>query len=253
MSDEIPNVLNYGGGTQTVAMCVLIANGILPRPDRIVMADTSREVQSTFDYLEAHTRPLMRSVGLEIEIAPHTLATVDLYSHKGTLLLPVFTDEAKFSSWCSGEWKTEVIHRHLRATGVAGECVNWVGYAFDEKRRWKGKNLIDGPWRLLLPLVDRMITTADCQRIIRHAGLPRPPKSRCFMCPNQPNAEWRELREGSPAEFEAACVIDEAVRDDDEFGTVYLHQSRVPLREADLDAPDRREPDRQCSLGLCFV
>jgi hypothetical protein len=32
-------VLNYGGGRQTVAICILIARGILPKPDRIVIAE----------------------------------------------------------------------------------------------------------------------------------------------------------------------------------------------------------------------
>src|SRR5205823_5953839 len=44
-------VLAYGGGTQTVGMCLLVGTGSLPRPDRIVMADTGREVRSTFAYL----------------------------------------------------------------------------------------------------------------------------------------------------------------------------------------------------------
>ena len=247
-------VLNYGGGSQTVTICVLIAEGILPRPDRIVMADTSREVESTWDYLEQHIRPYLsrHDLDVEVEVAPHTLATCDLYSYKGTLLIPVFTATGKMSSWCSGEWKTEVVRRHLRASGVKS-ATQWIGYAHDERRRWKDKPIEEGPWRLRFPLVEMMLVKADCPRIIRKAGLPLPRKSRCSICPNQPNAEWRELRDGSPEEFEAACRLDEQIRDDDDEHAVFLHQSRVPLREADLDAPDRKEPSRQCTLGLCFV
>lgn len=36
-------ILNYGGGRQTVAMCILIKRGVLPRPDHIIIADTGRE------------------------------------------------------------------------------------------------------------------------------------------------------------------------------------------------------------------
>lgn len=43
-------VLSYGGGVQTVAMVALVLQGRLPRPDMIVIADTSREKQSTWDY-----------------------------------------------------------------------------------------------------------------------------------------------------------------------------------------------------------
>ena len=242
-------VLNYGGGWQTVATCVLIAEGVLPRPDRIVVADTSREAQTTWDYLESHVRPYLSKARLSVEVAPHTLATVDLYSHKGTLLIPAFTATGKLSSWCSGEWKTAVVRRYLRSVGVTS-ATQWIGYAYDEKRRWQGKPTEDGPWRLRFPLVEARIVKADCPKIIRNAGLPTPFHSRCFMCPNQPNAEWRTI---SPEEFEAACRLDEMIREEDEFGAVYLHESRVPLREADLSAPDRKEPSRQCTLGVCFV
>jgi hypothetical protein len=246
-------VLNYGGGEQTVAICVMIAEGVLPRPHRIVMADTSREVSSTWNYLTEHVRPYLERHSLPaVEVASHDLATVDIYSHKGTLLLPVFHTTGKMSAWCSGEWKTEVVHRHLRSSGVTS-ATQWIGYAYDEPRRWKGKCLEDAPWRIAFPLVDRMIVKADCPVIIKKAGLPPVRKSRCFMCPNQPNAEWRELRDHSPEEFEAACRIDEEVREDDEFGSVFLHESKVPLRVADLEAADRKEPNRQCTLGICFV
>jgi hypothetical protein len=246
-------VLNYGGGSQTVCMCVLIAEGVLPRPDRIVIANTGREVKSTWDYLSNHVTPYLASHGLSVEIASHELATVDLYSMKeNTILLPVFTATGKMSSWCSGEWKTAVVRRHLRSSGVAS-ATQWIGYAYDEKRRWSGKATEDGPWRLRFPLVELRIVQADCAVIIKKAGLPPVRKSRCWMCPNQPNAEWRQLRDESPLEFEEACVMDEQIREDDEEKAFFLHQSRVPLREADLEAADRKVPSRQCTLGTCFV
>lgn len=247
-------VLNYGGGLQTVCVCVLIAEGVLPRPDRIVMADTSREVQSTWDYLHEDIQPYLEKHGLPaVEIAKHELATVDLYSSKSsTILIPVFTETGKLSSWCSGEWKTEVVKRHLRATGVKS-ATQWIGYAFDETKRWKDKPTEDGPWRLRFPLVELGIVKIDCNVIAKKAGLRAARKSRCWCCPNQPNEEWRQLRDELPEQFELACKLDEEVRADDDRNGVFLHQDRVPLREADLDRKDRKEPDRQCSLGICFV
>jgi hypothetical protein len=70
------------------------------------------------------------------------------------------------------------------------------------------------------------------------------------------NTEWRHVRDEYPAEFQLACQLDEEVRVEDlERGGsgVWLHASRVPLREADLDADDGREEGRQCGLGLCMV
>lgn len=241
-------VLSYGGGRQTVAMLVLVCEGKLPRPDRIVMADTSREVGSTFDYLRSTMQPYLDEHGLVVEIAPHTLATVDLYAHNGDLLLPVYTETGKLSTYCSNEWKARVVQRYLRADGVKS-ATQWIGFALDERKRWD-KPADNGPWKRRFPLVELMVTSADCPVIIRNAGLSEPRKSRCWNCPHQNNAEWAEL---PPSEFEAACNLDDELRENDGRGGVFLHQSRVPLREADLSAPDRREPNRQCGLGLCMI
>jgi hypothetical protein len=246
-------VLNYGGGRQTVAICVLIARGILPKPDVIVMADTSRENPMTWEYLENYTRPLMREHGLEIEVASHDLATVDVYSGNGDLLLPVFTQEGKLSGFCSNEWKKRVCDRHLRAKGLKGGT-RWIGMALDEKRRWhKLHNIAEGKWTTVCPLVDLMLNTESCLAIIKAAGLPVPHHSACWMCPHKSNAEWRVIRDGYPEKFAEAVKLDDEIRANDEQGGVFLHHSRKPLGEADLDIEETKEVHRQCSLGMCFV
>lgn len=243
-------VLNYGGGTQTIATCILVVRGILPRPEFVIAADTGREVRSTWEYMEAHARPLLAQVGLDVEVAPHDLATVDLYGHNGTLLLPVFTPTGKFSTYCSNEWKAYVVDRYLRARGIKRET-HWIGFSADERRRVKPEK--PGPCQRAYPLLDLMLTRSDCERIILDAGLPLPEKSACLMCPHRSNVEWRAVRDQCPDQWAEAIRIDEEIRDADELGAVYLHQSRVPLAEADLDAPDRKVPTRQCGLGACFV
>jgi hypothetical protein len=76
------------------------------------------------------------------------------------------------------------------------------------------------------------------------------------MCPHKANPEWRTIRDQYPDEWAAACDLDDEIRAEDvaNGGTgVYLHHSRVPLRDADLDMPERPEAVRQCGLGMCFV
>lgn len=250
-----PVILSYGGGRQTVALCILVHKGIVPRPDRIVIADTGREKGSTWEWMDRYTVPLMREVGLEIEVARRELAKVDLYSHKGDILMPVFTQTGKLPAWCSNEWKQYVVERHLREQGVA-TGTKLIGYALDEGRRIK-KLSTKGKWPPSFPLAERCLTKAHCVRIIEGFGWPVPPPSACFMCPNMTNEEWREVRDNRPDEFEKACQVDEELRGYDiENGRdgVFVHQSLKPLREADLDAPDRMpEGARQCSFGDCFV
>lgn len=243
-------VLSYGGGIQTIALLVLCARGVLPTPDRIVFADTGREVASTFAYLDQHARPVAAALGREIEIATSDQRRVDLYGHNGDLLLPAFTTTGKLQSFCSTEWKARVVERHLRATGVTG-AVSWIGFSLDERHRVKGTGR--PPWYRRYPLLELGLTRTDCERVIQAAGLPLPSKSRCWMCPHQSNAEWREVRDEWPAEWRQAVALDAEIRAADERGGVFLHASRRPLAEADLETPDRREPGRQCGLGACWV
>lgn len=106
---HVTTILNYGGGRQTIAMLVMIAKGVFPRPDYVVCADTGREIQSTWDYLEAVARPYCAPHGIEIHVAPHSLSTVDLYGLNGDLLVPAYTPTGKLPKFCSTEWKTRVV------------------------------------------------------------------------------------------------------------------------------------------------
>ncbi len=247
-----PDVLSYGGGIQTVAMCLLVEQGILPPPARIVAADTGREVQSTWDYLHEIVRPRMARIGLDVEVAPHSLATVDLYAKNGDVLLPVFTKTGKFPTFCSIEWKARVVQRHLRAQDIHDARI-WIGFSVEERKRVKAR--APGLWQRTYPLLDLMLTRNDCEHVISAAGLPLPSKSSCFMCPHRNNAEWREVRDHFPEQFAEAIQIDQEIRDADEQGGVYLHRSLLPLNQVDLDAPETRSgaPVRQCGLGMCFV
>lgn len=250
-------VMNYGGGRQTTAMLILVKRGILPRPDLIVIADTERENPSTWEYREEVTEPLAQSMGLTIEIAPRSLAYVDLYAHNGDLLLPVYTATGKMSAFCSTEWKQRVVRRYLREQHGVHSATAWIGYALDERKRYKPtKEDATGPWYRSVPLLDLGLTKRDCRQVITDAGLPMPPPSACWMCPNKPNEEWRYLRDNYPPEFEQACQLDEEIRAEDQdrgHPGVWLHHSRQPLRTADLEADDRGDESRQCGLGMCFV
>lgn len=241
-------ILSYGGGIQTVAMCVLVATGKLPKPDLVIAADTGREMPTTWEYAETYMRPLLASVGLELHIAGHELATVDIYAHNGDLLVPVYTDTGKLPTFCSNEWKQRVVERYARRLGYAtSDLIAWIGFSQEERRRVKS---YDGR---RYPLLELMMTRADCERVILDAGLPLPSKSRCYMCPHQHNSEWREVR-AIPELWELAIGLDREVRENDDRNAVYLHRDRIPLEQAVLDAPTVKEvEERQCGLGLCFV
>lgn len=242
-------VLSYGGGRQTVAMVALVVSGVLPRPERIVIADTGREKTSTWDYLSTVIQPLLAQHGMCVEIAPRSLSYTDLYAKNGDLLIPAYTRTGKLSAFCSSEWKQRVVARYMRGLGVQ-QYDSWIGFALDERKRVKSTA------GRVFPLLDLSLTKRDCIDIVGRAGLPLPVASACYMCPNLHNEEWRQVRDNYPADFEAACLLDENIREQDLFtgGTgLWLHHSRVPLREVDLSTVDRQETSSQCGLGMCFV
>lgn len=246
-------VLSYGGGINTAAMCALVVEGKLPRPDHLVIADTGREATATWDYLSEVMQPYLATVGLHVDIAPHTLATVDLYSHQGKMLMPMFTTQAgngevgKLPTYCSTEWKQRVVRRWLREQGVE-QCQSWIGYTIDEIERVKPSD-VDWDERVF-PLVDLMLTRGDCKRILDRAGLPVPPHSACWMCPHRTNAEWRFLRDEYPDDWQAALVLESEIREADP--DLWLHREGVPLDEADIEQEDDVQ-HTQCGLGMCFV
>lgn len=253
---------SYGGGTQSVAIAVLVAQGKLPKPEVVAIADTSREGSETWEYTDQWVRPMLREVGVEIHVVPHSLATVDLYggSDDETLLIPAYTKDGALSTYCSGEWKRDPVARFLRSLGYGPQrpVRTWIGISVDEIGRMKPSRT---EWQELYhPLIwDVQMRREHCRELVEKAGLPTPPKSSCWMCPYRRNAQWRRLRDHYPQDFENACRLDEEVRAKDKQGGVWLHESRIPLREADLTADP--EPPlfslfgevKGCDSGMCWV
>lgn len=249
-----PVVWSSGGGVQSTAIAALICDGRLPRPDMAVMADTGREYAPVMDYLRETTIPALKAVGVDLHIASHDLATVDLWSGKDgdTLLIPAFTDKSgrkgKLDKFCSQEWKKRVVQRFCKANGIT-DADQWIGFTIDEMDRMRVYR--EGrPWQHVYPLVDLKMTRGDCLALISRAGWPPPPRSSCWMCPFRSDEEWSLMKEESPGDFEKAVALEAEIRTRDEH--VYLHRSLVPINEVDLT----REPDlfsKPCNAGGCFT
>ncbi len=235
---------------QSVATGVLIRQGILPRPDFSGIADTSRERQATWDYMTNHLQPYLDPIGVKIEVIPHDMAPCDMYSKNGDMVVPAYTLEGRLGAFCSGMWKRDVFERWLRTKGVK-TATFWLGFSLDEMRRATGKAHRD--WlQPQYPLIDKLITREGCLSIIEKAGLPRPPKSRCWCCPHQNEEEWEEVR-ANPEEWAKAVQLDKDIREVDEQHALYLHSSRVPLELADLTVDETFPLFRQCQDAGCWT
>lgn len=247
---------SYGGGTQSLAIAILVSQGRLPKPSLAVMVDTAREASETWEYHERYAVPLLASIGLTVEIASHDLATVDLYSHKGQLLIPAYTGTSgKLDTFCSNEWKARVVQRHLRSKGYGPKrpVVTWLGMSLDEVERLRPSSTKwqKHHWPLCF---DARMTRGDCIALIHSFGWPDPPKSSCWMCPYRRNAQWTRLRDHYPEDWDKAVKLDQEIRERDSEHAIYLHHSHVPLDQANLDVDEIKElPLFGCDTGFCWT
>jgi hypothetical protein len=247
-------VWSFGGGVQSVALLVLIAESKLAKPERVIMSDTGRESSLTWQYTRGHAIPLLESLGLTLEIASHELATVDLYSHKGTLLIPAFTQTGKFSTYCSSEWKKLVNRRYLRSQGYGPEkpIRMWFGMSLDEIERMR---VSDVDWiENWYPLCfDEKLRRHECILTIERFGLPIPPKSACWMCPNRSDTEWLQQKQEAPDDHRKAVELDKTIRELDQMKELYLHDSRMPLDEVEFSVVDKPKTPMEDCANFCWT
>jgi len=246
-----------GGGRQSAGIAALIALGRLPKPDYACMVRLEGEIHTTWPYVDTYIRPAMARMGVPFTAIDRAeYATKDFWGGADgeTILLPVYTNQSgkpsKLTEFCSGEWKREVNQRWAaRQPGWKDRGVDvWLGISLDEstRRRNARRQWIAPAYPLLDVLPTRL---GGCLEAVREAGWPEPPRSRCYWCPNQSDHEWGQL---TPEEWEAACDLDDDIRETDP--NAFLHRKMIPLRlvtlETTSDQPDLFSGG--CRAGMCF-
>jgi hypothetical protein len=237
-------VWSSGGGTQSCAIAALIVRGEL-RPDISVIVDTEREVSQTWQYHNAIIVPALAAVGVKIHrVEKSKYAKVDLLGGKNgnTVLLPVFSlhdgKQNKLPTRCSNEWKARVVQRFVRELMPKAKGFDiWLGISRDEAHRMKVGHT--GKWQYRHPLIDngRMMSRQDCISLIKSMGWPEPPRSRCWMCPNQSPREWKDLRDNYPAEYQQAMEL----------------EKRLHNIDATMKLEDPKGSQGSCMSGYCLL
>jgi hypothetical protein len=166
---------------------------------------------------------------------------------------------------CTADFKIAVLLKEQRklAQIKRGQkevtSTTWIGISYDEMQRMKVSRVkwCQHRW----PLIERKIRREDCLAWMQAHGYPKPPRSACVYCPFHSNAEWRRLRDEEPAEFARAVQFEQDLQQvkrnsDNLKGVPFLHDSLVPLSDADLsDSHDPRQNDlfqNECE-GMCGV
>ncbi len=248
------SVWSSGGGVQSTAIAVLILQGRIEPPDFAVIADTERELHTTWGYLNKYTGPAMAAIGVPIHrVEKSRYATVDLYggAEKKSLLIPAFTtkgdDIGKLPGYCSNEWKARVIQRWATQEQKLKAVTLWMGISTDEQRR--ASNPV-GKWQKRYPLIELNLSRNDCLNLVMDFGWPEPPRSSCWMCPNHREGEWQWQKDNAPTDHLKAIAFDADIRKVD--ADAWLHPSAKPLGDVTFEQSND-VMFGGCQTGLCFV
>ena len=274
-------VLSLGAGVQSTWTFLMSCRAELPKLDAAIMGDTKRERRKTYRHVEwlidqgaQHGIPVIvasRGDLKEDYLAGPVRGGRARGASRGASL-PIWTKSEDASEaeglvrrMCTKEYKIEVVRREIRrllglkpGARVPPDVMveQWFGITTDETRRMR---LSEVRWIThRYPLVfDVPMSRAACVAALKEHYPDHPvPRSSCYFCPFHSDAEWRDLRDGDPDEWEDAVAFDRAIRNQvDLRHQAYLHRSCVPLGEADLNDPDPKQGNlwNQECLGMCGV
>lgn len=249
--------ISLGAGIQSSAMLTLSAEGVLPKVDYAIFADTGWEPKAVYDHLDRLEREIAEPAGITLlrvssgnirsdALNPdHRFASMPLY------ILNQDGRPGMTRRQCTGEYKVKPIKKRVRdllgypyptrvPKGVFVE--QWIGISTDEFHRAKDADV--KYMRNVHPLIDMGWSRSDCVHYLTSLGLSDTPKSSCLGCPFHGNAQWRHIRDTSPSEWADVVEFDAAIRKGNAranargnklLGEAFLHRARVPLSQAPID------------------
>lgn len=265
---------SFGGGQQSVAALVLAATGRIDFPVFLFanVGDDS-EHPETLRYLAEYARPYAAQHGIELVELSRIGRSGPRRGEVRTLLADLERPDSKSipipvhmdgggpgTRQCTDRHKIKVIADELARRGATEEhpATVGIGISLDEIHRANNRTRIPHE-TVVYPLLELGLRRTDCQRIIRDAGLPVPPKSACWFCPMKRPSEWHELRRTQPELFDRACALEDQLVDRRaRLGKdpAYLTALGRPLRQAIPDGVDLLpfdEADGLCDSGWCMT
>lgn len=202
---------SFGGGVQSTAVLVLAAQQAL-QYDAFLFANVGADSENpaTLRYMDTVTRPFAQRWGINlIELSkvrrdktPETLLQRLQHSTRSIGIPMRMSNGAPGNRQCTGDFKIGVVAKWLREHGAtkSDPATVGLGISTDELHRARTSSRI--AYELLeYPLLAKRLSRSDCVRLIQEAGLPLPPKSACWFCPFQNDAQWRQLKHDSPELF----------------------------------------------------
>lgn len=262
--------ISLGGGVQSSAMCLMAEDGIIPKPDYALFADTGWEPAYVYETIKA----LQERCSFPVETVSSSSTLRDVlteisdgnlrtgqYHGNGTrarLDVPVYLGDNTVGSkktmgnrQCTRLYKVEVLHKRVREIlGIPvfrgkhhvhtqlGISLDEIFRVRDSRQKWNTN---------VYPLIDIRWRRSQCIEYLaaNYSDIPIG-KSSCIMCPFHSRREWLQLYESYPAEMEYAAAIEAKLNIMQEEGKIryttpgiYFHKNRMPLLEAiqhDIDS-----------------
>lgn len=261
-----------GVGVQSTAIILLAIDGVLPKPDVAIFADTGWEPAAVYRQAD-RIAEACAAAGIEfIRVSNGNLRTDTTDPDHRYASIPYFVRNPDGSDGmgrrqCTSEYKLSPITRKIRELlgakapdfrrvprGKVAE--QWVGFSTDEVIRANRRKDSQSVQYLTTryPLLDLGMSRDDCTRYLAEKGWGDTQKSACIGCPYHGNRQWRDLRDNHPEEWADAVEFDEAIRKGGARGLpliseAFLHRSRLPLSIAPIDHVTRTEAAENYRAG----
>lgn len=204
MGEPIPFVSTCGGGLNSTAGLVLLAaRG--DRPDAILFADTGGEKPETYEHVgilsawcESIGFPPVTTVRNYSDPARQKHADKYTNLEEECRVKKALPSIAYFNRGCSDKWKIRPQEMWvkkwppaLEAWATGGRVAKAIYY--DANEGYRATIFRDDRFVYWFPLLSVGWGRIECEVAIRAAGLPVPPKSSCFFCPEMTPAEIFDL------------------------------------------------------------
>lgn len=260
---HVPRILSLGAGVQSTALVIMAGEGVIPKWDLCVFADTGWEPEFVYSHLRKLASYATSKDMQIVEVKKGNLQDDTFTKRSVSPPLWVLGPDGKGKGpgfrGCTSKYKVEPIEKFLRTyCKVPRGCKEvkldlGIGISLDEFFRARSSR---HPWiNHTFPLLELKWSRQYCIEFLIEFGWGGTPKSACVGCPYHSDALWKEIKERSPQDWEAVLEFDEAIRNgtrgQEEPHTFYLHRSYQPLKMIDFTntAPDLAQVG--CSPFAC--
>ncbi|HHV17222.1 MAG TPA: phosphoadenosine phosphosulfate reductase family protein [Gelria sp.] len=200
------HIVSLSGGKDSTAMLLLmIEKNILI--DEIIFCDTGAEFPEMYE----HLRKLETYIGQEITWIKNPKGDFFYYfskyekkqgKNKGAKGYGWPTMNAR---WCTKALKTDVIETYVKAKYQGVPCKEYIGIAYDERHRAKGKSYPLIEWgiteeKALQYCYDKGFTWGGLYEIFTRVS--------CYLCPLQRIGELKKLRQHKPGLWQKMMEMD---------------------------------------------